>query len=138
MSAITGPIAPYSNPPINPQYYEPSRFEVTDIVLGMTTTVTTAVDHNYVIGQQCRILVPESFGCSQLNGLTGYVIQIPAADEVVLNIYSVGGNPYMSSSATTTPQIMAIGDILQGAVNANGRKNNGTYVPGSFINISPL
>lgn len=138
MSIIPGPTPAYSNPPINPQYYEPSRFKITNIVLGATTTVTTSVDHNYIIGQQCRLLVPESFGCSQLNGQTGYVIEIPAANEVVLNIYSVGGNPFTSSSATTPPQILAIGDIIQGAINQNGRQNNGTYVPGSFINISPL
>jgi hypothetical protein len=105
--------------------------------LGQTTTVTTTVNHNYVIGQLVRLIVPFRFGTRQLNEQEGYVITIPAPNQVVLNISSVGFDPFVPSNATTQPQIMAVGDINSGVQNATGRTNTGTFIPGSFINISP-
>ena len=134
---IVGPIAPYTNVPIHADFYQPTRFVIEDIALGQTTTITTTEDMNYVIGQQVRLLIPESFGSVQLNGKTGYVIQIPADDQVVVTIdSSVDVNEFIASNATTQAQIIAIGDINQGVTNL-GRSNNTTFVPGSFINISP-
>ena len=85
---IVGPVPPYTNPPIEPQYYQPSKFYIEDVTLGRTTTVTTTEDHNYVIGQLVRLLIPSSFGCVQLNNTQGYVISIPASNEVELDIDS--------------------------------------------------
>ena len=134
-----GPIAPESNPPINPQYFQPSLFFITAISLGRTTTVTTSEDNNYVVGQLVRLVIPKAYGSYQLNERQGYVISIPAADQVTLDIDSKGVNTFISSptGVTTLPQMMAIGDINSGVTNT-GRTGNGTYVPGSFINISPL
>ncbi len=141
MTTLTGvisyPIPAYSNVPIEAQFYQPSQFFISDITLGQTTTVTTTVDHNYVIGQQVRLLIPPSFGCIQLNNQTGFVITIPADDEVELDICSIGGDSYIASSATTKAQILAIGDISSGVINSSGRAPTGTYIPGSFIDISP-
>lgn len=135
---IVGPIAPYTNVPIHSDYYQPSRFVIEDIGLGQTTTITTTEDMNYVIGQQVRLLVPESFGSYQLNGRTGLVISIPAVDQVVLDIDSaLNVNTYIASSATTQAQIIAIGDVNSGAINTSGRVNNITYIAGSFLDISP-
>jgi len=135
---IVGPIAPYTNVPIHAEYYQPSRFVIDDIELGQTTTITTTEDMNYVIGQQVRLLIPESFGSYQLNERTGFVISIPDTNQVVLDIdSSLNVNAYISSSATMQAQIIAIGDINSGRINNSGRVNNGTYILGSFINISP-
>ena len=137
---IPGPIAPESNPPINPQYYQPSVFFISEITLGPTTTVTTSVNHNYVIGQNVRLLIPQFWGAAQLNGQQGLVISIPSADEVILNIYSVGVDAFISSPiyGATKPQIIAIGDNNSGPINASGRFSTSTIIPGSFINISPI
>jgi len=123
--------------PIASTYYQPKRYVIEDVDLGVETTVTTTEDHDYVIGQEVRLIIPPSFGCRQLNGLSGIVLSIPADDQVVLNIYSLGGDGYIASSATTQAQIIAIGDINSGYLNSSGRINTGTTVPGSFINISP-
>lgn len=136
-----GPIAPERNPPIEPQYYEPSRFVISGLTLGATTTVTTTEDHNYVIGQLVKLLIPSSYGSIQLNEQTGYVTQIPAANQVVTTIYSVGANAFNSSVpswATTKAQILAIGDVNTGYINPTGRTTTTTTIPGTFINISPL
>lgn len=135
---IFGPIAPESNPPINPQYYQPSVFSISAITLGQTTTVTTSVDHNYVIGQAVKLLIPPSYGSFQLNGQTGNVIAIPAANQVTVTINSTKSNAFAIGPTTTPAQIIAIGDVNSGPINAQGRMNNGTFIPGSFIDISPV
>lgn len=139
-STFPGPVAPESNPPINPQYYEPSRYEITNITLGNNTVVTTSVDHNYVIGQECRLIISKYYGSYQLNEQTGFVIAIPASNQVTLTIDSSSNvNSYISSPTynKNPPQIMAIGDINTGAINSSGRNSQTTYIPGSFIDISP-
>lgn len=137
-TVISYPIPAYSNVPIQAQYYQPSRFVISAITLGQTTTVTTTADTNYVIGQQVRLIIPPSFGCRKLNESFGYVLSLPATNQVEIGINSVGSDPYIASTATTVAQILAIGDIANGSTNNTGRTNNIIYIPGSFINISPL
>lgn len=133
-----GPQSSYQNPPINPQYFQPSQFFIEDIELGQTTTITTTVDHNYVIGQLCRLLIPQYNGTYQLNEQLGYVESIPSVNEVVLNIdSSVNVGTFMSSTKPNQPQILAVGDIQNGYINSNGLQNNQTAITGSFVNISP-
>lgn len=135
---ISYPIPPYSNLPIEAQFYQPSRFVISAITLGESTTVTTTVNHNYVIGQLVRLLIPSVCGTIQLNEQEGFVISIPASNEVILNIDSTGFDPFISASSSSQPQILGIGDTNTGATNSNGRSSTGTFVPGAFINISPL
>ena len=136
--AIIGPVPPYSNVPIAPQNYKPSRFVISSITLGQNTTVTTTVNNNYALGQLVRLLIPLSFGSIQLNEQTGSVIDIPASNQVTLNINSSQNvDAFVSSVATTKAQIVAVGDYNNGTTNANGRTQVSNVVPGSFINISP-
>ncbi len=136
-----GPIPLYTNLPINAQFYLPSRFIIEDITRGFTTLITTTVDHDYVVGQLVRTLIPSSCGTYQLNESEGYVLSIPQSDQVVIDIDS----RQMDSFITITPdnrnlsypQIIAIGDISSGAINTSGSMNLINFIPGSFINISP-
>jgi hypothetical protein len=134
---ITGPIPPYSNPPINPQFYQPSRFQIENVTLGQYTVVTATENMNYVIGQLVRLLIPQGYGCRQLNEAKGYVVSIPAADQVILDINSEGGNPFISASSTFIPQILAIGDINTGYQAQTPNNVPVVSIPGAFINISP-
>jgi hypothetical protein len=137
---IFGPIAPENNPPINPQYYLPSAFNIAAIVNGPTTLLTTTVNHNYVVGQLVRLIISQLFGERQLNEQTAYVISIPAPNQVVLAIDSSSFDLFVANPTleTSQPEIVAVGDINTGAINSQGRMNNGTFIPGSFIDISPL
>lgn len=139
MAVISYPIPAYSNVPIEPQFYQPSRFVISGVTLGITTTITTEEDNNYVIGQLVRLLIPQSFGCTQLNNLTGIVVSLPETNQVEIKINSSQNvNQYISSSASTQAQIVAVGDYNSGQNNPNGPNSTLTYIPGSFINISPL
>ncbi len=211
-----GPVPLYNNPPIHPDWYQPRKFFIADITFGTTTLVTTSEDHDYVIGQAVRLLIPKAYGASQLNYVQGFVLSIPDTDQVEIDIVSTGFNEFLTdpflvsitgatqanpcvltasnnfnfifnqyigiqdvsgmlelnnrifrilasdattitidvdasgyaayisggealllNQITTRPQILAIGDINSGVVNTSGRTNNITYIPGSFINISP-
>ena len=134
----SGPVPPYSNPPIQPQNYMPSRFVISDITLGISTTVTTELPMNYVVGQLVRLLIPQGYGCVQLNGFYGYVIGIPAPNQVILNIDSSIQifNEFINFNGRTPPEIIAIGDINSGIISSTGRNMPETTVPGAFINIS--
>lgn len=137
---ISYPTPPYSNVSIEPQFYKPSRFVISNVSLGPTTIVTTSIDHNYVIGQQVRLIIPRSFGCYQLNESTGYVLSIPSTTEVEITIGSiVNVDQYIaSSSQIESAQILAIGDLNMGIISSTGRVIPTTAIPGSFQNISPL
>jgi len=133
-----GPVPPFNNPPIMPQFFIPQAFFISGVTLGTTTTITATQTMDYVIGQQVRLLIPNGSGCTQLNNMIGYVIDIPNPDQVTVDIdSSLNVNQFTSSSARTQPQIISIGDINSGVLNLNGPKQSGTYIPGSFINISP-
>lgn len=213
-SPIIGPIPPYSNPPIQPEFYLPSRFDISAISRGRTTTITTSEDHNYEVGQLIRLIIPQIFGSYQLNDRRGYVTSVPSSTQVVIDIdssfvdafiatpytanitnitntfpaiitannsfklgnvlqiydvegmtqindqvgniisnnsttitlnidatefssYTGGGISKLFNIPQTPAQILAIGDVNSGQTNL-GRTNNLTYIPASFINISPV
>jgi len=138
MTVISYPIPAYSNLPIEAQYYQPSRFVISGVTLGVTTVVTTSVNNNYVVGQQVRLLIPQPYGCWQLNGSFGYVLSLPGANQVEVGIDSTNANAFVAAGTPNQPQIIAIGDINTGIMSATGRSIPATNIPGSFINISPL
>jgi hypothetical protein len=137
---FSNPQAPERNSPIVPQFYSPSIFFITGIILGQATTVTTAVAHNYVIGNTVRLHIPQTYGTRQLNEQSGLVISIPSPTQVLLAIDSTQYDSFNSSPAygPTKPQICGTGDYNSGAINAYGRVSNITYIPGSFLNTSPI
>lgn len=138
MTVISYPIPAYSNVPIEPQFYKPRKFFISAITLGINTTITTTENVNYVIGQLIRLIIPPQFGCRQLNESQGYVLSIPSPNQIVVAINSSKNvDPFKTSTVRTQPQVLAIGDINTGATNSQGRINNSTAIPGSFINISP-
>lgn len=137
-SVVSFPTPAYSNVAIHDEFYQPSRFVISNISLGSTTFVTTLLNNNYVIGQEVRLLIPAEFGCFQLNGLIGYVLSLPNPNQVEISINSsFNVNSFISASSNQSPQIVAIGDINQGYVSNTGLTVPNPGIPGAFINISP-
>lgn len=140
---ITGPVPAYTNPPIEPQFYSPSRFVISSITLGLTTTIETiptvingiSVSMNYVIGQVVRFFIPQQYGTQQLSGRQGNVISLPTPLSIEVDIDSSQFNQFKDVNYFQKPQVIAIGDINQGNVNDNPNVQK-IYIPGSFINIS--
>jgi hypothetical protein len=139
MGFFPGPTPAYTNPLIEPQFYKPNVFIISAVTLGMTTVVTATANMNYVIGQLVRLLIPFGAGCTELNEKTGYVLSSPATNAVEISIDSSQNvSPFITIIDQTLPQIVALGDINSGQTNTNGLNSNLTFIPGSFINISPL
>jgi len=140
-----GPIAPETNPPIEPLWFLPSNFTIASITNGVTTTVTTAPStsapsiNNFVIGQLVRFTIPMTYGIQELNGISGYVISVAPPDQFTVDINSVAFSSFIPSPiyGPTPPQVAAIGDTNSGPTNASGRSNQQTFISGSFINVSP-
>ena len=136
---ISYPIPLYQNLPINAQYYQPSRFVINAVTLGINTLIQTIENMNYVIGQEVRLIIPPTFGCRQLNEKKGFVISIPNPNQVLVSINSSKNvNAFINSSdPINSPQILAIGDVNTGATNFHGLRHQLTFIPGSFRDISP-
>jgi hypothetical protein len=136
-TVITYPIPLYQNLPIEKQYYKPQQFFISAIGLGFVTTITTTLNHDYLIGQLVRLLIPNGFGSRQLNEMLGYVISIPAQNQLLIDLNSSNADPFILNTALfTQAQIVAVGDINTGEINPCG-PNIKPWIPGSFRNISP-
>ena len=132
-------VPPYNNPPIHPEYFQPSVFFIQNVQLGQTTIVTTSKNQNYAIGQLVRLLIPSYSGCVQLNQQTGYVLSIPSPNQVELSIdSSQNTDPFLAASFSNQPQIIAVGDVSNGYISATGVSVPVVAIPGSFVNISPI
>lgn len=137
MPIISYPIPAYQNLPIESQNYQPSQYFISAVGLGVQTTVTTTVNHNYVVGQLVRLIIPSYSGCRQLNEQTGYVLSLPASNQVLVNIDSSKNvDPLKTTTMPTQPQILGIGDVNNGIISSTGQKLTTTAIPGSYINIS--
>jgi hypothetical protein len=136
-SPFPGPTPAYTNPPIQPLNYKPRRFVISAISLGVQTLVTTDLPMNYVIGQLVRLLIPNGYGSLQLNNVDGYVIGIPAANQVLLDINSSQNvNQFVNIDGTQQPQIIPVGDVNSGVISSTGSFVPSAAIPGAFINIS--
>lgn len=139
-TVISYPIPVYQNLPIHSEYYQPSVFVIDKVQRGVTTLVTTLLPTNFVIGQEIRLLIPPQFGSIELNGKTGFILSFTSPTIMEVSIDSSRNVTQYNSSAIATiqnPQVVAVGDVNTGATNSTGLRDQGTYIPGSFVNISP-
>lgn len=138
MSIISYPTPLYQNMPINSSYYSPQRFNISAIALnGSTIAVTTSTAHDYVVGQQVRLIIPPGYGSRLLNGSQGYVIVVNSTTQVTLDIPSYNVDAFADPGIGAGAQILAIGDINSGQISSTGNTGIVNYPPGAFINISP-
>lgn len=76
MSVISYPRPLYSDPAIR-YSYKPNRLNISAITQGATTTITTSADHNFVIGQLVRFIIPPDYGMREINNLDTPITQAP-------------------------------------------------------------
>jgi hypothetical protein len=115
-----------------PFLYAPGATYISNITLGTTTTIDTTTAHNFVLGQEVAIRVPNVWGTIQLNSLPnvttpgspiyGYVVAVTDYNTVVVNINSTSytafnsNQPFASFAGQQFAQIVAVGDINTGGV----------------------
>jgi hypothetical protein len=108
MTIVTSPFPPYQNPPIQSDFYVPNFFIISALTLGETTTVTTSVDHNFVVGQIIRFIVPLRYRTRELNEKQAIVFSIPSATQLVCYMQSYDFTPFFAS-----PYVASITNISQ-------------------------
>lgn len=136
---VTGPIAPENNPAIHPDWFAPRLYSIAAISQGINTTITTEEEHDYVVGQTVRTIIPSFYGMRELNGVISNIISIPSATTFVIPIDSLQFNAFIPdpSYGPNLPYVVAIGDVNSGYISSTGRTVPFVGILGSFINISP-
>jgi len=120
-----------------PVLYAPGVAFISGITNGTTTTVTTTIPHNFVVGQEVAFRIPTVPGVSptawgpiELNSLPnvnipgspvyGYVVAVTNRNTFVVNINSTGYTafnpniPFLSFPGENWPQVVAVGDVNTG------------------------
>lgn len=113
-----------------PFLYLPEDNVITAITLGTTTTIQTAMYHNFEVGQEVAFRIPSQWGTTQLNSLPnntvpgspiyGYVVSITDNWTFVVNINSSSYTAFTTAIAVasvpglTFPQVLAVGDVNTG------------------------
>ncbi len=135
MATLTGvisyPIPAYQNVPIQADFYQPSRFEISAITRGQTTQITTSIDHNYVVGQLVRLLIPVLFGSYQLNEVQGFVLSIPSTNIVEIDFVSSFADVFVPEPFTAT--ITNITQAASAVVTANNSFHRGASIVFSSV-----
>ncbi len=125
---ISYPTPIYQNVPIEPQFYQPRRFVISDITRGQATIVTTSTTHDYVIGQQVKLIIPVRFGSYQLNESFGYVIDVPSTTTVVVLIDSTNVDAFIPNPYTATITNIVIDSAAQITVTSNNSFTGGNVI----------
>jgi len=123
-----------------PYLYAPGVSFISAITTGTTTTIDTTDAHNYVVGQEIAIRMPDvvgntpvaAWGDARYNSLPNnstpgspvyaYVIAVTDYNTFVCNINSTGYAAYNSNIAVANvpglsyPQVVAVGDVNTGGV----------------------
>jgi hypothetical protein len=122
-----------------PYLYAPGVSIISGITTGTTTTIDTTDAHNFVVGQEVAIRMPQiagvtptAWGDSRYNSLPNntipgspiyaYVIAVTDYNTVVVNINSTGYTAFNSNIPIANvpglqyPQIVAVGDVNTGGV----------------------
>lgn len=91
--------------PFDPIYYPRRRF-VTKITKAAQAVVTMSVTHGYTVGQLVRMIVPDAFGMTQMNGILATVLAVDLVNNTItINVDSSG----FSTFAFPTSAIAASG-----------------------------
>lgn len=86
---------------------EPQFLYVTEITKATQAVVRTSVDptQHYVVGMKMRFSVPYSFGMTQMDGLTGKIVAVSAANyTVTVDIDSTAFTTFAFPASTLSPR----------------------------------
>lgn len=125
----TGNIGSYKQV-LYPFLYFPGWNVITAITTGTTTTISTAWQHQYKVGQTVGFRIPNVWGTTQLNELPnvlipgqpiyGYVVSVTDTQNFVVSLNSVGytafvpNQPFAGTPGRSFAQVLAIGDVNTG------------------------
>jgi hypothetical protein len=122
--------------------YIPFICDIAGITNANPALITTTIDHDFVVGNEVQFFIPNDWGMTQLNNLTGNVLSVPTVTEFTVSIDTTFFNKFV----TPTPppfvvidpaQVAGIGDVNTGQLAPGGVLPVPNTVPGAFQNIPP-
>lgn len=122
--------------------YTPFVCDISAITQSKNATVTTTEDHGFVQGAQVQFQIPPQWGMRQLNGLKGYVTNIPDSDQITVNINTTTFDAFVVPSPPAyvvidPAQVSGIGDFNFGTLSPGGIPTNPNTIPGAYENQPP-
>ena len=111
--------------PFDPIFY-PRRRYITSVTKASSAVIKMSVTHGYKVGQQVRFVVPEAFGMTELNGLTGNITAIDttttSGNTITVDIDSTSFTTFAFPATTAVPitfaEVVPVGENTATALNA--------------------
>lgn len=80
--SAAGTTGSYRVIPYDPLFY-PSHRYITAITAANPAVITLSVKHNYVVGQQVRVMVPAAYGMVEINNIVGNITAIDTSANTI-------------------------------------------------------
>lgn len=103
----------YSNP--SPTF-QPANRIITSITNGKPAIVTTSIPHDYLSGEIVRLKIPQGFGMTQANNLTGEIAvtgETTFEISIDTNFFDVFSPPSPLPTAYTCAQVIPVGEVTK-------------------------
>lgn len=92
--------------------FNPALATISAVQNAVVPAVVTSFPHTFIVGQYVKFLVPEEYGMTQLNGLTGLILEVPSASAIFIDIdtsmfdaFVVPAVPLQSAQVIPTGQL---------------------------------
>lgn len=104
------------------RFYPRNRY-ITAITAASSAVITLSVTHGFTVGQLVRIIVPDAFGMTQINGQLGTVTAINTTNNTItVNIDSSGYTAFafptsaVAAAGVTFAQVVPVGEAAVNSV----------------------
>jgi len=140
---MSGDFSRYNLGLFNSGTYSPINCPISNITQEVFPSVTTTINHSFVVGNQVQFSIPQAWGMYQLDGLKAYVITVPAINEFVVNVNTTTFNAFVVPTPPNEfvvidpAQVAGVGDFNTGTSSPGGVIANPNTVPGSYQNQPP-
>jgi hypothetical protein len=122
--------------------YVPYRVDIQTITQAASALITTSSAHGFQVGGQVQFSIPKEWGMRQLDGLKGFVTEIPATTQFYVDIDTSNFDAFV----TPSPPALVVIDPAQATGIGDGNFNQ--YFPnsnpklprtiqGAFVNQPP-
>ena len=110
--------------PFDPRFYPPTRL-ITSISKASSAVIVLSVTHQYVVGQQVRIIVPSAYGMTEMNNQLATITAInTTTNSITVNVDSTNFTTFAfptSAIAATGVNFAQVVPVGEAAVNSTSQ-----------------
>jgi len=140
---VAGTTGSWMSVNFDPMYYPRRRF-ITKISQAAQAVVTLSVTHGYQVGQLVRMVVPASFGMTQMNGLQATIVAVDTTtttgNTITLNVnssaFTAFAYPVAASVPFTSAQVVPMGEDTADALAQNVNILSDATINTGFIGMN--